>query len=81
MSWPAILLAVQTHDLHQHIKRPLLLHGAEVLEASNHAAIFACLDANRSRLLVICRGAAEGRRGGHRARGRRALRASPTADS
>jgi DNA-binding NtrC family response regulator len=53
MSWPAILLAVQNHDLHQHIKRPLLLHGAEVLEASNHAAILACLDANRPRLLVL----------------------------
>jgi hypothetical protein len=60
MSWPAILLAVQNHDLHQHIKRPLLLHGAEVLEASNHAAILECLDANSPRLLVICRG---GRRG------------------
>ena len=53
MTWPAILLAVQNHDLHQQIKRPLLVHGAKVLEASSHHAILECFEAHSSRLLIL----------------------------
>jgi len=53
MTWPAILLAVQNHDLHQQIKRPLLVHGAKVLEASSHHAILECFEAHSPRLLIL----------------------------
>ncbi|MGH8510156.1 MAG: sigma-54-dependent transcriptional regulator, partial [Gammaproteobacteria bacterium] len=53
MTWPAILLAVQNHDLHQQIKRPLLGHGAKVLEASSHPAILECFEAHSPRLLIL----------------------------
>jgi len=53
MTWPAILLAVQNHDLHQQIKRPLLVHGAKVLEASSHHAILECFEAHGPRLLIL----------------------------
>ena len=53
MTWPAILLAVQNHDLHQQIERPLLVHGAKVLEASNHHAILQCFEAHSPRLLIL----------------------------
>ena len=53
MTWPAILLAVQNHDLHQEIKRPLLVHGAKVLEASSHPAILESLEAHSPRLLIL----------------------------
>ncbi len=53
MTWPAILLAVQNHDLHQQIKRPLLVHGAKVLEASSHPAILECFEAHSPRLLIL----------------------------
>ena len=53
MTWPAILLAVQNHDLHQQIKRPLLVHGAKVLEASGGHAILECFDAHSPQLLIL----------------------------
>ena len=53
MTWPAILLAVQNHDLHQQIKRPLLVHGAKVLEAPSHHAILECFEAHSPRLLIL----------------------------
>ncbi len=53
MTWPAILLAVQNYDLHQQIKRPLLVHGAKVLEASSHPAILECLEAHSPRVLIL----------------------------
>ena len=53
MTWPAILLAVQNNDLHQQIERPLLVHGAKVLEASSHHAILQCFEAHSPRLLIL----------------------------
>ena len=53
MTWPAILLAVQNHDLHQQIKRPLLVYGATVLEASSHPAILECFEAHSPQLLIL----------------------------
>jgi two-component system response regulator AtoC len=50
---PAILLAVENHDLQQQVKWLLLRQGIEALEASSNPVILECLQNSKLHLLIL----------------------------